>query len=65
RLDPLADLNLGADDYHWVTLELMALADRHAPGRLVSALEGGYSLTALRQCSVAHVGAMLAERTGG
>ncbi|MCB1612436.1 MAG: histone deacetylase family protein [Xanthomonadales bacterium] len=64
RLDPLADLNLGADEYHWITLELMALADKHAGGRLVSALEGGYSLTALRQCSVAHVGAMLAERTG-
>jgi acetoin utilization deacetylase AcuC-like enzyme len=62
RLDPLADLNLCAEDYHWLTLELLALADKHCQGRMVSVLEGGYSLTALRQCCVAHVGAMLAER---
>ena len=67
RLDPLADLNLEADDYAWITHELCALADRHAQGRVVSLLEGGYSLTALRECSVAHVGALLADaqRTGG
>ena len=59
RLDPLADLNLGAPDYRWITLELVALADKHAQGRLVSTLEGGYSLTALRESSVAHVGALL------
>ena len=61
RLDPLADLNLVAADYHWITMELMRLADRHAQGRIVSTLEGGYSLTALRECSVAHVGALLGE----
>jgi len=61
RLDPLADLNLEADDYAWITHELCALADRHAQGRVVSLLEGGYSLTALRECSVAHVGALLAD----
>jgi acetoin utilization deacetylase AcuC-like enzyme len=61
RLDPLADLNLEADDYAWITHELCALADRHAQGRVVSLLEGGYSLTALRECSVAHVQALLAN----
>ena len=64
RLDPLADLNLGADDYRWLTLALLALSDKHCQGRLVSVLEGGYSLTALKDCSVAHVGAMLADLTG-
>lgn len=58
RLDPLAGLNLEAADYAWLTWELMAIADRHARGRLVSALEGGYSLTALRECSLAHVRAL-------
>jgi acetoin utilization deacetylase AcuC-like enzyme len=61
RLDPLADLNLEADDYAWITHELCAMADRHAQGRVVSLLEGGYSLTALRECSVAHVGALLGD----
>ena len=55
RLDPLADLGLEAEDYGWIGAELGASADRHAAGRLVSLLEGGYSLTALRECSVAHL----------
>ncbi|MFY2764076.1 histone deacetylase family protein [Arenimonas sp. MALMAid1274] len=55
RLDPLADLSLEADDYRWISAELAALAGRHAQGRLVSLLEGGYSLAALRACSVAHL----------
>ncbi len=60
RLDPLANLNLEADDYAWVTTRLVELANRHAQGRLVSSLEGGYSLSALRESVVAHVGALLA-----
>ena len=59
RLDPLAGLNLDADDYAWITRELVALAQRHAHGRVVSTLEGGYSLSALRDCSLAHVRALL------
>ena len=55
RLDPLADMGLDAADYHWLSLALAAHADRHCGGRIVSLLEGGYSLTALRECSVAHL----------
>lgn len=55
RLDPLADLELEAEDYRWLSAELAALARRHAGGRVVSLLEGGYSLAALRACSVAHL----------
>jgi len=59
RLDPLAQLQLEADDYAWLTTELVALADKHARGRLVSMLEGGYDLMALRESSVAHVRALM------
>ncbi len=59
RLDPLANLNLGADDYAWITGQLVEVADRHANGRLVSTLEGGYSLTALKESVRAHVGALI------
>jgi len=59
RLDPLAQLELEADDYRWLTQELLAIATRHAQGRVVSMLEGGYDLDALRECSIAHVGALL------
>lgn len=59
RLDPLADLNLEAADFAWLTTELVAIARRSAKGRIVSSLEGGYSLAALRECAVAHVGALV------
>jgi acetoin utilization deacetylase AcuC-like enzyme len=54
RLDPLANLDLGDEDYGWLTGELVALAERHGRGRVVSSLEGGYSLTALRGSTTAH-----------
>jgi acetoin utilization deacetylase AcuC-like enzyme len=60
RRDPLAQLQLEADDYAWLTAGLRAIADRHASGRIVSTLEGGYDLQALEECAVAHVGALLA-----
>ena len=59
RLDPLANLNLDADDYAWVTRELVDIAQKYASGRIVSSLEGGYSLTALRQSTAAHVAALM------
>ncbi|HEX7111508.1 MAG TPA: histone deacetylase family protein [Mizugakiibacter sp.] len=59
RLDPLANLDLETEDYAWITRQLVDLAEAHAEGRLVSSLEGGYSLTALRAACAAHVGALL------
>lgn len=59
RDDPLADLRLGSEDYAWITSRLMDLARRHAGGRLVSTLEGGYNLRALSASVTAHVGALL------
>lgn len=59
RRDPLAHLELGPDDYAWLTAELVARAERHAAGRVVSTLEGGYDLDALHEDSVAHVRALL------
>ena len=58
RLDPLAQLELEADDYRWITERLVAIAERHAQGRVVSMMEGGYDLEGLRLCSVAHLGAL-------
>jgi acetoin utilization deacetylase AcuC-like enzyme len=58
RADPLAMLELGEDDFAWVTRELAALAARHAQGRVVSVLEGGYDLTALANSTWAHLQAL-------
>ncbi|OZB53086.1 MAG: acetoin utilization protein [Stenotrophomonas sp. 14-69-23] len=57
--DPQADLMVETEDFAWLTTELAALADRHADGRLVSMLEGGYDLQALAESSVAHVDALI------
>jgi acetoin utilization deacetylase AcuC-like enzyme len=61
RLDPLANLDLETGDYAWVTDQLVALAQRHCGGRVVSALEGGYSLTALRESTRAHCLSLFAD----
>jgi acetoin utilization deacetylase AcuC-like enzyme len=53
--DPLAQLMLEDDDYVWITEKLLEIASRHAGGRLVSALEGGYDLAALGRCVAAHL----------
>ncbi|WP_434615808.1 histone deacetylase family protein [Tabrizicola sp. M-4] len=59
--DPLASLEWQAEDYAWLTRRLCDLADRHANGRIVSTLEGGYDLAALQASVAAHVG-VLEER---
>jgi acetoin utilization deacetylase AcuC-like enzyme len=59
ELDPLGSLAFTDDDYHWITRELMAAADASAQGRVVSVLEGGYSLQALASASAAHVRALM------
>lgn len=53
--DPLAQINLVEDDFDWATGELMDMAGRHASGRLVSLLEGGYDLQGLASSVAAHV----------
>ena len=62
--DPLANLNLAEADFAWATRALCRVADRHAGGRLVSTLEGGYDLDALAASVAAHV-RVLMERGHG
>jgi acetoin utilization deacetylase AcuC-like enzyme len=59
--DPLAQLSLETADFAWISRELLAIADRHAKGRLVSALEGGYDLAALADATAAHVRVLMRE----
>jgi acetoin utilization deacetylase AcuC-like enzyme len=57
--DPLANINLVEADFAWATQKIMDVADRHAQGRIVSLLEGGYDLEALANSCAAHVTALL------
>jgi acetoin utilization deacetylase AcuC-like enzyme len=55
REDDLGQLGLVEADYEWITQRLKDVADRHAGGRIVSCLEGGYNLGALARSVAAHV----------
>ena len=55
REDDMSQLGWRDDDDAWVTQQLARAADRHAQGRLVSMLEGGYALPALARCVERHV----------
>ena len=55
REDDLGQLGLVEADYEWITLRIKAVAERHAKGRIVSCLEGGYNLSALARSVAAHL----------
>ncbi len=59
RLDPLASVELDEADFGWATRKLMENADKHAGGRIVSVLEGGYSLDGLARSVTAHMDALM------
>ena len=55
REDDMGQLGLVESDYEWITQRVMGVAQRHSNGRIVSCLEGGYSLAALARSVAAHV----------
>ncbi len=55
RDDGLAQLAWTEADYEWITRRIVEAADRHARGRIVSCLEGGYDLGALARSTAAHL----------
>lgn len=57
--DEMSQHALIDDDYHWITQQLVELANTHAQGKVVSMLEGGYALSALGRTCVAHIRALL------
>jgi acetoin utilization deacetylase AcuC-like enzyme len=55
RDDELGQLRLNEQDFAWITERVRGVAQRHAQGRIVSMLEGGYNLDALATSVEAHV----------
>lgn len=53
--EDMAQLQLNESDYRWVTQKMSQIADRHANGRIVSMLEGGYVLDALGRSAEQHI----------
>lgn len=58
RDDDMGQLNLTGPDYDWISRQILAVAQRHCPGRVVSCLEGGYALDALARSVELHVRAL-------
>ena len=57
--DDMANLGWSDADYAWITARIVEVADRHAQGRIVSSLEGGYALSALGRSVAAHIAVLL------
>ena len=55
REDGLGQLGLVEADYEWITQRIKDVALKHAKGRIVSCLEGGYNLSALARSVAAHL----------
>ncbi len=55
QLDPLGLIRLTETDYAWITEQLLYVANKHAQGRIVSCLEGGYNVWALARSVCAHL----------
>lgn len=53
--DRVAHLSLEPASYRWITELLVQVAERHAAGRLVSVLEGGYDLDQLGPAVAEHI----------
>ena len=59
QADPLGAINLSTNYYGWMTKRLLEMADKHAGGRLISVLEGGYDLHALAHSVGVHLETLL------
>ena len=59
--DPLGRLRLTDGDFADLTRAVIGIAARHAGGRVVSVLEGGYNLDGLASATAAHVEALMSE----
>ena len=57
--DDMSDIKLSTAGFSWITQKLVEMANSYAAGRLVSILEGGYSLKRLPELARNHVEILL------
>ena len=57
--DPLAQLQLGSEDFYTITKRTLEISKSFCDGNVVSILEGGYDLKALQESTKKHVDALL------
>ncbi|HMK56934.1 MAG TPA: histone deacetylase [Dissulfurispiraceae bacterium] len=59
--DEMADINLTTEGFTWVMEQIVAMAEKHAGGRIVSVLEGGYCIRRLPELARNHVKVLLGD----
>ena len=59
--DPLAQINLESKDYYILTKRISIIAKKICSGKIVSILEGGYDLNALKESTKMHISALLED----
>ena len=59
--DPLAQINLESKDYYTLTKRISIIAKKICGGKIVSILEGGYDLNALKESTKMHISALLED----
>jgi acetoin utilization deacetylase AcuC-like enzyme len=55
RADPIGGLGLEVEDFDWLTVAVVEIANIYAQGRIVSLLEGGYNPQVLAECVATHL----------
>jgi acetoin utilization deacetylase AcuC-like enzyme len=59
REDEMSDIKLSTEGFSWIMQKLVELADRYSDGKIISILEGGYSLRRLPELAANHVEILL------
>ena len=57
--DPLAQIKLETEDFYTITKRILEISKKFCNGKVVSILEGGYDLNALRDSTKRHVDALI------
>ena len=57
--DNMSDIKLTTEAFSWIIEKIVGLANRYAQGRLISVLEGGYSIKRLPELACKHVEVLL------
>jgi len=55
KRDPLSNINLESRDYYEITKKIVEISNIHCKGRIISFLEGGYDLLALKESVKEHI----------
>jgi acetoin utilization deacetylase AcuC-like enzyme len=57
--DEMSDMNLSTAGFSWIMQKIVELGRQHSKGRIISVLEGGYSLERLPELAANHVEILL------